>query len=42
MKKNELIQALSSIGNDDTKQIDIQEDVYIKDIDDEHNSKEKK
>ena len=42
MKKNELIQALSSIGNDDTKQIDIQEDVSIKDIDDEHNSNEKK
>ncbi|MGP1598584.1 transcription termination factor Rho [Peptoanaerobacter stomatis] len=42
MKKNELIQALSSIGNDDTKQIDIQEDVSIKDIDNEHNSNEKK
>ncbi|MGP1569018.1 MAG: transcription termination factor Rho [Peptoanaerobacter stomatis] len=42
MKKNELILALSSIGNDDIKQIDIQENVCIKDIDYEHNSNEKK
>ena len=42
MKKNELILALSSISNDDIKQIDIQENVCIKDIDDEHNSNEKK
>ncbi|MGP1488477.1 MAG: transcription termination factor Rho [Peptoanaerobacter stomatis] len=42
MKKNELIQALSSISNDDIKQIDIQEDVCIKNIDDEPNSNEKK
>ncbi|EHL20042.1 transcription termination factor Rho [Peptoanaerobacter stomatis] len=42
MKKNELILALSSISNDDIKQIDIQENVCIKDIDYEHNSNEKK
>ena len=42
MKKNELIQALLSISNDDIKQIDIQEDVCIKDIEDEPNSNEKK
>ncbi|MGP1411226.1 MAG: transcription termination factor Rho [Peptoanaerobacter stomatis] len=42
MKKNELIQALSSISNDDIKQIDIQENVCIKDIDYEPNSNEKK
>ncbi|EHL16047.1 transcription termination factor Rho [Peptoanaerobacter stomatis] len=42
MKKNELILALSSISNDDIKQIDIQENVCIKDIDYEPNSNEKK
>lgn len=42
MKKNELILALLSISNDDIKQIDIQENVCIKDIDYEPNSNEKK